>query len=269
MRPRSGYDRAGITLSPTLGGSFVIAGAADETTGATLAAAIDAASPLVRGDTRTPARRRLDGLTDIARHWLHTRPSDQPDPGDRSTGRYRTQLVVTLDAASLTTPGPGAAEQPTIPAAPVGSAGGTLSWAGPVTAATARRLGCDSLATFLTLGPDGSVIEAGTQRRFFTTAQRRAMIGRDGHTCAAPYCDRPVIWSDAHHLVPVEDGGPTTVANGALPCEAHHLVLHEGHWQLRRLPDSRYQLHHSRTGRTLGPEPDPAGRTRPPLHRRE
>jgi hypothetical protein len=37
-------------------------GLADEVTGALLATAIDTAAPPTPGDTRTPARRRLDGL---------------------------------------------------------------------------------------------------------------------------------------------------------------------------------------------------------------
>ena len=132
---------------------------------------------------------------------------------------------------------------------------------------TARRVGCDAHATYVTIGPDGSVIEAGSGRRFFTAAQRRAMIARDGDRCPAPFCDRPIAWSDAHHLVPVAQHGPTTVANGALPCQGHHLLLHEGHWQLHRLPDGRYQLHHPATGKTIGPEPHPPGHNRPPPRR--
>ncbi len=276
------YARSGFTLSPTMGGTTVISGSAEETTGAVIAAAIHAAGPPVRGDDRSPARRRLDALADICRAWL-----DQPDSGSTGTGmgtgagtstgattttgtagaarsvrtgRHRTQLIVTLDHNGLREP-----EGPTGAGADAGTAspGGTLSWVGPITAATARRLGCDSLATFVTLAPDGTVVEAGTQRRFFTTAQRRAIIARDGDRCAAPHCDRPVAWSDGHHLVAVEDGGPTTVANGALPCEAHHLMLHEGHWRLERLPDSRYRLVHPPTGRTLGPEPPRPGHNRP------
>ena len=144
------------------------------------------------------------------------------------------------------------------------SPGGTLTWAGPVTAATAQRLGCDTTATFVHLDPDGNVIEAGTQRRFFTTAQRLAMIARDGDTCAGPFCDRPAAWSDAHHLTPVTQGGTTTIANGALTCEGHHLWLHEGHWILQRLPDGRYLMHHPQTGKTLGPEPPRPGHNKPP-----
>ena len=245
------YERAGVTFSPLLDGGFAIAGTADETTGAALVAAIDAAAPLTTGDQRTPARRRLDGLHTLARHWLDTATPDR-DTADRTarrTSRSRARLVITLDAAGL---------------AGQTSPGGTLTWAGPVTAATAQRLGCDSTATFVHLDPDGNVVEAGTQRRFFTTPQRLAMIARDGDTCATPFCDRPSAWSDGHHLIPREHGGPTTIANGALPCEGHHLQLHEGHWVLERLPDGRYLMRHPQTGRTLGPEPPRPGHNRPP-----
>ena len=107
------------------------------------------------------------------------------------------------------------------------------------------------------------MIEAGTGRRFFTDPQKLAMIARDGDTCPAPWCDRPSVWSDGHHLIPVSQGGKTTIANGALPCEGHHVQLHEGHWRLERLPDGRHLLRH-RDGRTLGPEPPRPGHNRPP-----
>ena len=93
------YDRAGFTLSPTLSGTSVFSGTADESTAAIIAAAVHAAGPPVRGDTRTPARRRLDALADICRHWL-----DRPDEGGTAcgrTGRRRTQLIVTIDPDGL------------------------------------------------------------------------------------------------------------------------------------------------------------------------
>jgi hypothetical protein len=253
------YDRAGFTLSPTLGGTSVFSGTADESTAAVIAAAVNAAGPPMRGDTRTPARRRLDALADICQHWL-----DRPDEVGAASGRTsrrRTQLIVTIDPDGLrarserTGSGDGCGAR---------SPGGTLTWVGPITAATARRLGCDSLATFVTLGPDGEIVEAGTERRFFTNSQIRAMVARDGDRCCAPFCDRPVAWSDGHHIVAREDGGPTTVLNGALPCEAHHLMLHEGHWKLERLPDGRYRLLHPRAGKTVGPEPSRSAHSRPP-----
>ena len=45
---------------------------------------------------------------------------------------------------------------------------------------------------------------------------------------------------------------------------SHHLLLHEGHWILERLPDGRYLMRHPETGRTLGPEPPRPGHNRPP-----
>ena len=84
---------------------------------------------------------------------------------------------------------------------------------------------------------DGTAEVVDRQQRFFTWAQRKAMIARDGDRCAVPYCDRPVAWSDGHHLIAWEHGGPTIIDNGALPCAAHHTLLHEGGWTLHRLPD--------------------------------
>jgi hypothetical protein len=89
------------------------------------------------------------------------------------------------------------------------------------------------------------------------------MIARDGDRCAIPYCDRPVAWSHGHHIIPVSQGGPTTVRNGMLPCDGHHALLHEGHWSVERLPDGRYLLRH-RDGKVIGPEPHPPGHSRPP-----
>jgi Domain of unknown function (DUF222) len=118
------YDRAGFTLSPTLGGSSVFSGTADESTAAVIAAALHAAGPPVRGDTRAPARRRLDALADICRHWLD-RP-DETGAANGRTGRRRTQLIVTIDPDGLRTPhgatgsGDGCGAR---------SGGGTLTWA--------------------------------------------------------------------------------------------------------------------------------------------
>jgi hypothetical protein len=282
------YERAGITLSPTLDGSMAIHGTADEVTGAVLATAIDTAGPLVSGDTRTAARRRLDALADICRAYLA-----DPDSPRRGGGGH-PHLIVTIDQQSLPDghqqfegqsqpgkkpagidnpgddrpggdrPGESAAETGRGQPGPGGSPGGTLSWVGRISGSTARRAGCDAQHTFVTLGPDGEIVEAGTTRRFFSHAQRRAIIARDGDRCAVPYCDRPISWADAHHLIPVGRRGPTTVANGAIPCDGHHTLLHEGHWQLHRLPDGRYLMRHPGTGRTIGPEEHPPGHNRPP-----
>lgn len=257
------YDRRGLSLAATLDGSVALSGLADETSGAVIATAVDAASPPVTDDRRTPSQRRLDGLTDICRRYL-----EAPDAPRRGGGH--PHVLVSTDAVTLSGP-PAPASDGFTPSGS-GSPGGTLSWVGRIAGSTARRIACDADVTTVVLGPEGEVMSAATERRYFTPAQRRAMIARDGDRCIWPWCDRPVVWSDGHHLQWYSSGGATTVENGALPCAAHHTSLHEGGWTADRLPDGRYLVRH-RDGRTLGPEPHPPGHNRPPPrptpHRRQ
>ncbi len=256
------YDRRGLTLSPTLDGTVSISGLADEESGALIATAIDTANPLVTGDRRTPAQRRLDAITDICRRYLA-----DPDSPTRGGGAH-PHLIVTTDHTGLhrtTDPPP----DPTPTTRPAdrrsGSPGATLSWVGHITGSTARRIGCDATLTTVTIGPDGQVTDTDTGHRYFSPAQRRAMIARDGDRCIWPWCDRPVTWTHGHHLQHWADLGPTTIDNGALPCAGHHTQLHEGHWTVHRQPDGRYTATHP-DGRTIGPEPHPPGHNRPPPH---
>ena len=89
------YDRRGLTLSPTLDGAVSISGLADDESGAVIATAIDTANPLVTGDRRTPAQRRLDAITDICRRYLA-----DPDSPTRGGGAH-PHLIVTTDHAGL------------------------------------------------------------------------------------------------------------------------------------------------------------------------
>jgi hypothetical protein len=260
------WERRGLTLVAMLDGTMAIRGTADEASGAMLATAVDTIAPLEPGDSRSAAQRRLDGLTEICRRFL----ADPDAP--RRGGGGRPHLIVTIDQAGLLGDAAAGREGPADDADHAddagGSPGGTLGWVGPITASTAQRIGCDATYTIVGIGPDGEVVEAGMTHRYFRIAQRRAMVARDGDRCVWPWCDRPVAWSDGHHIVPVAAGGPTTVANGALPCEGHHVMCHEGGWRLERLPDGRYRATH-RDGRTLGPESHPPGHSRPPPHQRE
>lgn len=257
------YQRRGLTLAPTLDGSVAISGLADEVSGSVIATALDAASPVATGDRRSPAQRRLDAFADISRWYL-----DSGHP-PRTGGGGHPHVVVTVDAhtAGLRETTPDSPDSPDSPGSP-GSPGATLSWVGHITGATARRVACDAEVTTVRIGPDGEVTDTRTDRRYFTPAQRRAIIARDGDRCFWPWCDRPSDWSDGHHLQPWAHDGPTTVANGALPCPGHHTQLHEGGWSAQRLPDGRY-LVRRRDGRVIGPEPYPPGHNRPPPHRRE
>jgi hypothetical protein len=239
------YERRGVSLATTLDGMVVGSLLLDPVAGAVVLTALSAASTPVSGDTRSASQRNADGLSDICRASLSTAE-------DRKSGGGHPHVIVTVDADSLAS-APGSA----------GSPGAMLGWVGPINTTTAQRVSCDADVTVVAVGgPDGAR-EIGRSRRFFTTAQRVAMIARVGDRCAVPYCDRPVLWSDAHHLRAWANGGPTVIDNGALPCAAHHTMLHEGHWTLHRGDDGRYQMTHPH-GRTIGPEPHPPGHSRPP-----
>jgi hypothetical protein len=260
------YERRGVSLATTLDGMVAGTLLLDPVAGAEVLTALSAASAPVSGDTRSAAQRSADALSDICRQYLATAQ-------DRKSGGGHPHLIVTVDADTLArTPGSPGSAGSAGPGGSGGSPGATLGWVGPVTASTAQRVGCDADVTVIAVGGPagtggvGCVREVERTRRFFTTAQRVAMIARDGDRCAVPYCDRPVAWSDAHHLQAWTNGGPTVIDNGALPCAAHHTLLHEGHWTLHRLDDGRYLITHP-DGRTIGPQPHPPGHSRPPPQR--
>ena len=242
------YEQRGLSAATTLDGMVAGSFLLEPAVGSALLTALDAAAPLEKGDRRTPPQRRADALGDIVRHFLST--GDVP----RTSGaRPHVIVTTTRDGSSPGSPGDGS----------------RVSWVGLVPDSTAERVSCDGQVTVVGVDTDGETRDLSQDRRFFTWTQRMAMIARDGDQCPWPWCRRPIAWSDGHHLVHWQDGGPTTVANGALPCEGHHLQLHEGHWTLERLRDGRY-LARDRRGRVIGPEPHrrPRG-MRPPPRRRE
>ncbi len=51
-------------------------------------------------------------------------------------------------------------------------------------------------------------------------------------SCGWSGCDRPVSWTQAHHIVHWTRGGPTDLANLVPLCYRHHWMVHEGGWSL-------------------------------------
>lgn len=284
------FERRGLSAAPTLDGSVAGRFLLDDVTGSELLTALDTAEPFSTGDTRTAAQRRADAIGVIARHFLGCADPDKP-------ATARPQVIVTdlrrSGAASAGPQSPSADASGAAGSVPVSGlspeaaamlddaladaveqalsgAEPTLTWIGPIATGTAARVACDANHTVIGVDPDGTVRDLNRERRYFTWAQSSAMIARDGDLCAWPYCDRPIRWSHGHHLEPHSEGGPTTIANGALPCAGHHVLLHEGGWTLVRLTDGRYLARHDRTGRVLGPEPHRRARgSKPPPVRRE
>ncbi|MFI2838198.1 DUF222 domain-containing protein [Mycolicibacterium sp. PDY-3] len=106
-----------------------------------------------------------------------------------------------------------------------------LGFGGPISAATADLIACDSTLTNVIVDYSGVPLDVGRAERLFTPAIRKALGVRDGG-CAHPGCGRPVSWCDAHHIQPWSRGGETSLDNGVLLCRLHHSLIHHGGWQV-------------------------------------
>jgi hypothetical protein len=161
-------------------------------------------------DTRSPEQKDADTL-----HMLfsaHARSDEAPTMG----GAHPT-ILVTVTKENLET-GRGAA------------------WIDgehdPISAKAAKRIAETGGYQEVELSTTGEILSLGTAVRCFTPAQRRALAARD-KGCVIPACPVPARWTEAHHLKPARDGGPTDVINAALLCWWHHFIIDDGPYQLR------------------------------------
>ena len=69
--------------------------------------------------------------------------------------------------------------------------------------------------------------DVGRSKRLFTPVAATCLRLRDGG-CRFPGCDLPPRYTDAHHIRPWQQGGPTDLGNGLLLCRHHHRRVHEG-----------------------------------------
>jgi hypothetical protein len=195
------------------GGFLAIRGYFDPVAAATLKTAV---FPLAKRsgsrDTRRFERRLADALVEVAAHALDAGAV----PG---SGGTRTHLQLTASVETVM--------------GLEGSPGGVLEHGGAIPAVTVQRLACDARVRRVLLGPGSAVIEVGRALRLPSVATRAALQARSGG-CEWPKCDRPVAFTNAHHLVHWGQGGTTDVANLVLLCYRHHWMIHEGGWQLAR-----------------------------------
>ncbi|MBW4042001.1 MAG: DUF222 domain-containing protein [Acidobacteria bacterium] len=175
-------------------------------------------------------RRRVDGVRLLAKKALKV--------DDGQVAGTAVTLLVTMTEEGLRT-GLGAAAIP-----------GCL---GEISASTARMLAAEAEIIPVVLGGQSQPLDLGTGRRFFTEAQRRAMVARDGG-CAGICGGAPPSWCDAAHIRPA-GYGPTSIENGILLCWHCHQLLDQHGWQVTR--------EHGRWWWTPPPHVDPTGRRRP------
>ncbi len=214
-RDEERYDSRRLFVSPVLDGRFALDGSLDAEGGATVLAALSALSSPRAGDERTPAQRRADALVELARRSL--------DGGELpELGGERPHVTVTLDLTTLE-------RRPGAPSA-------ELDWAGPISADTALRIACDAGVSRVITAGTSEPLDVGRRTRVVSAGMRRALAVRD-RGCRFPGCDRPPVWTDAHHRRHWADGGPTNLANLILLCPAHHRCVHEGGWRLAGDPN--------------------------------
>ena len=108
---------------------------------------------------------------------------------------------------------------------------------GPIPAAVARDLVRDAdkvwVRRLYTRPADGDLIAMDSRRRTFDGLLRKFLVLRD-QTCRNTWCDAVVRHAD--HIVPVADGGETSVDNGQGLCEACNYAKEARGWSARRIP---------------------------------
>ncbi|MEV4902219.1 DUF222 domain-containing protein [Citricoccus sp. NPDC055426] len=200
-------------------------------------------------DPRTRHQRQLDGLTSALMGALSlTDGNGLPD-----SGGGRPLVMVAIDyqtladqwargaAGETTSSAPPVAPDPPHQPHPPGTAemlpfdpGDFRSEAvftGPISPTTIRALACDADLLPVVLGGAGQVLDVGRSQRLFPARLRKAVTARDGG-CTAPGCTMPAPWTEVHHVQWWTRGGPTSVDNGVLLCNRHHVAVHGGSWDI-------------------------------------
>lgn len=204
------HEASRVHLSQTLGGVFRLDGTLDAEAGAVLMTALNRHMQPIPGDRRRASQRRAAALVELCLRDLNGEPLPL-------VGGQRPHLHVTVPVETLR--------------GEAGAPGGVLRWAGPVAGDLVRRLACDAVCTEVTVDAAGEPVSMGRPAQTITARMRRQLAARD-HGCRFPGCDRPPEWTDAHHIVPRERRGPTTLRNLLLLCRVHHRCVHEGGWTL-------------------------------------
>ncbi len=149
------------------------------------------AAPNGAHDDRKLPRRLADALIEVANHAMDL--GVVPGKGGQRAHLQLTASVETVMGLE-------------------GASGGDLEFAGPVTAATVQRIACDASIRRVLLGPGSLVIDVGRSRRLPSVSGRDALRARSG-VCAWPRCERPMAYTNAHHLVHWAHGGETDLEN--------------------------------------------------------
>jgi uncharacterized small protein (DUF1192 family) len=212
------FDQRHLDVAVTFDGRGIVNGGLDPDATALLNNALrmfDSGPDPTNGPEapRTATQRRADAFVDIIRTALAAKGKQ---PG------FHAAFDVVIDIETLAGVAPRDAVRQRA----------DVKGVGPVARATIERLLCDSAVRRVLTDSAGEVLDLGRRSRLASPAQRRALAHRD-QGCVFPGCDRPPYQCDAHHLV-APPNGPTDLANLALLCRRHHVLVHEKRWRLGR-----------------------------------
>ena len=150
---------------------------------------------------------QADGLVAIARSYLG---GGSGESGGASSTADAYQVVVHVDGAALQ-----------------GEEGRS-----DLAVESVKRLCCDGSVVPMVDGTNGEPLSVGRKQRTVPAAMKRALWSRD-RGCSFPGCTH-TRYVDAHHIRHWVDGGETSMENTMLLCSAHHRLVHEGGYEIRK-----------------------------------
>ena len=165
-------------------------------------------------ETRTHAERQGDALHDVAsffnkNHAGSERPRNLPN------------VTLSADVSTIVTDVP---------------EGVNVDTQRPMSAACTATYLCDCRIHVILRAADGSPHNFGRTTRTVPSRLFKQVAARDGG-CRFPGCDRPVKWTDAHHIHWWERGGSTNYDNLILLCSRHHHYVHQQRIDIDLMPN--------------------------------
>ena len=195
-------------------------------------------------DTRSTAERQGDALYDIAAFFNKNHDGD-------GTSRHLPDITLSAEASTITTDAPEATNDDT---------------GRPVTPACAKAYLCDCKLHVILRAANGAPEQFGRAQYTVPRKLFRQVAARD-HGCRFPGCNRPVRFTDAHHIHHWEHGGSTDYCNLLLLCRRHHVYVHKQKLTVKLRPDAVAEFTWTDgTHRTTTPHrTPPTPRIRPPV----
>lgn len=211
--PPAEPDRA-LHLTHADDGAFLLNGVLGEAAGVEFEQALTTADTWEGADdTRTRPQRMADALHDIAAFFNRNHDRNE-------TKRRRPHVDLSIDFSTLD----GYLEAVT-------GAGRLLHHC------TTETFLCDCILHKVIR--DGQTLPTSYGRATYTVPAHlfRQVAARDGG-CRYPGCNRPVNYTEAHHIHYWEHGGYTDLDNLVLFCSRHHHLIHRQDIQVKLLPSA-------------------------------